>query len=457
MQEKQSDYFIKLLESNKDICAWQAITTRKRSAELYNIGDAVDALRYNETENHSLLLQTPATKGDPELLGEARLQGESLTQEEWMIMIDQSVQVSRYLQNPAYEMSPVWETLPQSHTRQNQSCSEKNNPAFADDVFITDESEAMPKLDALHTQLQSAQKSLSACRLAASELFLSSYKTSYINHRGLELNFYSTQVLWDFALLSPDGEQEIHRLKRSRSLAAMNLQETLQQEERLLLAAHGAAAAPCGDMPVVLADEALDTLFDFFLTQASGQALYHKYSSFEQDKNIFKEQDLQVQESLEPLTLRSNPDIEGNLSFIFFDELGYPLQPLTLIENNVLRNFAIDGKFSFYLKRPRTSALSAVEVACGSYSYESFLEDGTLEILRLSTFQPNPISGNFSGEIRLGFLHKNGKRIPVKGGSVSGNQQAFRFARYAHEQVQRENYLGTKGVWFQSLTIAGDT
>ena len=35
---------------------------------------------------------------------------------------------------------------------------------------------------------------------------------------------------------------------------------------------------------------------------------------------------------------------------------------------------------------------------------------------KFSTFQPNTISGAFSGEIRLGYLHKNGKKIPSKSG-----------------------------------------
>jgi predicted Zn-dependent protease len=72
-------------------------------------------------------------------------------------------------------------------------------------------------------------------------------------------------------------------------------------------------------------------------------------------------------------------------------------------------------------------------------------------------FNPNTISGAFSGEIRLGYLHKNGKKIPIKGGSVSGSTQAaFARALKSCETAQRAAYFGPKGVFFERLTIAGD-
>ena len=134
----------------------------------------------------------------------------------------------------------------------------------------------------------------------------------------------------------------------------------------------------------------------------------------------------------------------------FFEPLGYPLAPLSLIEDGHLKNFTIAGKFSYLLDKPRTSALSNVIVQAGVTSYDDFMEDGVFELLRFSTFHPNSITGAFSGEIRLGYWHKKRKKIPIKGGSVSGvSQKDFLRVRFSRESLQREGYYGPKGVFFE--------
>jgi PmbA protein len=75
---------------------------------------------------------------------------------------------------------------------------------------------------------------------------------------------------------------------------------------------------------------------------------------------------------------------------------------------------------------------------------------------RFSTFEPNPITGAFSGEIRTGYFWKNGRKRPIKGGSVSGTmQEAFKAAFFSREMIQRESYLGPEAVRVDNLDISG--
>lgn len=442
MQDIYSDYL-----QQKKIRAWQWITVEKKSAEIYSIFDKVDTVRYNETENNSLLINTFASDNalSEELHGEAHLRFEKMPKEftasDWQKQIDAAVERASYLQNPLYELSSPW-----------QSEFENKNPSFYEQENFTEETSAMQKVEQAYQAIENAKKNLHGCSLASNEIFFSVYQTHYRNHKDHRLSLPSTQVLWDFVILSPDETKEINFIKKARSLDLLQIEKTIAQESELLLSSLEARLPPTGNMPVVLADEALDTLFDFFSGQVSATALYHKYGSFEKEQAIFAEQ------PLEDLSLRTDPNLEGNLSFIFFDELGFPIKPVNLIEKNIVKNFSIDGKFSHYLRLPMTSAFTTTVVKTGMHSYDSFLQDGVLEILRLSTFQPSPISGSFSGEIRLGYLHKNGKKIPVKGGSVSGmSGEAFLKARYSKESEKRQNYFGPKGVYFESLTIAGES
>lgn len=429
--------FVDALNQNPKVKAWQWTSIKKKSVELYAIFDSIETLRYNQTENNSVVLNTFPLLMDENIHGETRLDFEKLPTDNWQTRIEKAVKRSAFGQNPVYSLSKPWQY-------------KGDNPSFFEQTTIENESQGMEQIEQLYSVFQRAQKKLH-CHAAANEFFLSTYQTHYQNSKKLYLSFPSTQILWDFVLLSPNQQKENHVIKKARSIDLLKIEETLFNEEKLLLSSLEATLPPTGKMSVVLADEALDTIFDFFSKQTSAAALYHKYGLFAKGNSVFEH------EPLEPLWLRSDPQIIGNLSFVFFDELGFPIAPVDLIENNIVKNFSIDGKFSAYLNLPMTSAFTTTVVKNGTFSYDSFLENNTLEILRLSTFQPNPISGDFSGEIRFAYLHKNGKKIPIKGGSVTGSSRKdFLKARYAKETELRSNYFGPKGIWFENLTIAGE-
>lgn len=70
---------------------------------------------------------------------------------------------------------------------------------------------------------------------------------------------------------------------------------------------------------------------------------------------------------------------------------------------------------------------------------------------------PFVITGNFVGEIRLGYEITPAGRRPIKGGSVSGNLfTALAGARFSQETSLQGAYLGPVGIRFPALTIAGE-
>ena len=69
---------------------------------------------------------------------------------------------------------------------------------------------------------------------------------------------------------------------------------------------------------------------------------------------------------------------------------------------------------------------------------------------------PNSITGDFVGEIRLGYEIEGNKKRPIKGGSISGNIfTALTNAYFSKETVFLGNYLGPKAIRFEELTISG--
>jgi predicted Zn-dependent protease len=83
------------------------------------------------------------------------------------------------------------------------------------------------------------------------------------------------------------------------------------------------------------------------------------------------------------------------------------------------------------------------------------LSTGVVEIVSFSSFVPNSLSGDFSAEIRLGYLYekKAGKlvKVPVRGAMFSGNVFKMLDAmRLSREQMTMERYKGPALVRFDA-------
>ena len=424
--------------------AWHLRYTLKESREVYAINGQWEAVRRNTVANHSLLLhrhpkhKTGGTKNVKKVIGESKADFQILG-EEWRQVVDDTITRAGLIENPEYDLPRAWEVEPR-----------KANPIY-DKALDHDIAQELTKVNQTLSELN--EDDLLGCRLASYEIFFEKYHTKIENSHGLGLRLPSTKILWDFVLISKNKEAEINRLSQRRFIKDFDWVNSLREEARQLIDLQEARLPPTGTFPVVMADEALDTIFDYFTKQADGNALYHKYSSFEEGASVYKDQ----KEALEPLTITTEPMLSGGMRSGFFEELGYPLRRVLMIEKGVLKNFTIGGKLSHLLDKPVTSSLSNTLVETGKTPYHDFLEDGVFELLRFSTFHPNPITGAFSGEIRLGYWHKGGQKIPIKGGSVSGvSQNHFLRARLSREAVQRESYYGPKGIYFEDLTLAGE-
>jgi predicted Zn-dependent protease len=62
-----------------------------------------------------------------------------------------------------------------------------------------------------------------------------------------------------------------------------------------------------------------------------------------------------------------------------------------------------------------------MDVTCGKHSIQEIERGNLLEVLDFSAFVVDASSGDFGGEIRLGYLVKDGVKTPISGGSVNGN------------------------------------
>ena len=95
-------------------------------------------------------------------------------------------------------------------------------------------------------------------------------------------------------------------------------------------------------------------------------------------------------------------------------------------------------------------------VSGGTESEADLREGDYLEVVEFSDFQCDYITGDIAGEIRLAYLHQDGKVIPVSGGSVSGSMADFvKTMRFSKETRQYNNHLIPSVTRLKDVTITG--
>jgi predicted Zn-dependent protease len=104
-----------------------------------------------------------------------------------------------------------------------------------------------------------------------------------------------------------------------------------------------------------------------------------------------------------------------------------------------------------------TGDFGNLEMPAGSTPASDLAADSHIEIAEFSWFNPNPITGDFASEIRLGYLVENGERKPFKGGLLIGNLlDALADVTWSSETGFYGHYFGPSAARFNYLQVAGE-
>lgn len=426
-------YIQSLVEILSGVSAWEIRRLRKKSNQRYLIFNQFESQRLVETEKFIVTLYKKYNCQKKMVLGESRVSlsaGENARER-----LAQGLEMASVVANPIFHLPEKGLSYDQVETADPEV---KEVPLF----FLDRIQEDFVKIP------------LDKVKRSSAEIFIEDNEVFLINSRGLEKETAATEILVDFVLLAEKGqslEGESQGSKRVRFYKDLHLTEMVEQYAQYARESLEAQIPPEGTFSVVFSEEALDTLFNFFCLQASGPARYQHWTQMTLGKPVI------VDPKGDTLNLTSNPGLWGGIKSRSFDDNGLPLYRVNVIKDNLFERRMNSKRYADYLGEEPTGEFSNIEVGTGAKSVKELFEGPCYHLLRFSTFEPNPITGAFSGEIRTGYFLKDGQKIPIKGGSVSGiMQKAFKEAFFSQERTQREAYLGPKAVRIEELEIAGN-
>ena len=449
------------LERNDAVHDWTLRRRTVRSVQLYLIGQEIENVREVQTEEYDLEVfndhpfpESFKDRGGAAPSGNARGVA-SLT----LVAADRgrleervadAVTMASLVHNPTFSL-PEHGSYP--------------DVPLADPLLATADSRRNA-VTAWADELRAAVGREEGVRLSAAELFLTLTESELRNSRGINVATSGTRVLTELVLLTKgqegSEEAEFFRQVEARRLADLKLDEVVAESAKAARDTLRARAPKTRVGPVVLSGEALVTLFEAFGFHASARAAYMKLASVEPGQSVLGEREVKG----DPLTIRSNALRPYALGAHRFDGDGVPGQDVLLIENGVLRQRIASHRYAQYLNVPVTGESGTTEVLPGTTPLGELLRGPVLHVVKFSSPEVDPVTGDFGSEIRLGYEIDGDETVPVKGGSVSGNVfDAFADARFSSGTVSQVaagfsagggDYYGPEAVRFASLRVAGE-
>ncbi|MFL5735367.1 MAG: metallopeptidase TldD-related protein [Chloroflexia bacterium] len=446
MQEDHLDTILTTLAHHPRVSDWVARRIMQTGTQLFLIGTEPEALRHVSTERYEITVYSDHERGR----GKTTV---SLTAAEMPILdkrLDEAAFMAGLSGNPPYAL-PGPEPLP--------------------DVKLSDEAIATPEgaessAARLRSEVVEAVQSERAVRLSSLEAFLESGEVTLRSSTGVEAVSRGTKVTLDLALISrrpSNGEEsESQETWARRRLDDLDVPGLVRRQAGYARDSLDATLPPTGQYPVVIGAEALQGLLRPITFRASAAARFARYSPWEIGQRVLAAGEGAEEAELtpDPVALISDATLPFGTRSRVFDDEGVPGKRITLIEDGTLKNYWAEQRYATYLGVPATGPTGTLVLNGGKQTERELLAPTSGPICHVVTFSfmdPDDITGDFSGEIRLGYLITSEGTKPIKGGTVSGNIfSAFARARLSSDTVFLGEYRGPSVVRFDNQTLTGN-
>lgn len=174
---------------------------------------------------------------------------------------------------------------------------------------------------------------------------------------------------------------------------------------------------------IILEPHAVASLVSILMSNLYGDNVYHKRSRFSKIGDSI---------ASESFTLIDDATLEGKLGSYSFDGEGNPSQRTVLIEDGILKGFLFDETYAKLMNAKSTGNAVRDFRTVPHIGSSNVIIDGKRENLEdlekavvvkrvFGEHTANPLSGDFSLTIELGYLIENGEVKPFKDNMFAGN------------------------------------
>lgn len=425
MSEKNLEQLLGILKAS-GADAWEVADINERGWEFYFIRHQLDQHRTKAVDSFSVKVYRNLENG--QFLGSASAKiSPDASKEEMRRIVDGLCRDASYVKNPFYTLNGP---------AVNHEAAE---PAPMDMKAVCgDFLRVMRSLPETETE-----------DLNSYEIFVSEIRRRFLNSEGVDVtSVYPSSMVEAVVNARRDGHEiELYRLLKSGTCDPEQLSRELA--EALTYGRDKLVASPTpalGKADVIFSTDPARELYVYFLSRLNTSMVYRGMSDW-------KTGDMVAPENLTLRAVRTLPNSSWNTPY---DEEGAPVRDLTLIDHGKAAGYWGPRQFSQYMKVNDSFDVYNAAVSGGTESAEELRTGDYLEVVEFSDFQVDDITGDIAGEIRLAYLHRDGKVTPVSGGSVSGSMtELAKTMRFSAESRQYNCHLIPAVTRLQGVTVTG--
>lgn len=424
MADRHLEQLLNILKSS-GADAWEVTDTNERGWEFYFIRHLLDQHRTKAVDSFSVKVYKKLEDG--KFLGSASAQiAPDASEEEMRRTVEGLCRDASYVRNPFY-------TLNKPAEAETAETAPMDMKAVCGDFL-----RAMQSLPETETE-----------DLNSYEIFVSEIRRRFLNSEGIDVtDVYPSSMVEAVVNARKDGHEiELYRMLKSgtcdREQLTRDLAEALTYGRDKLIASPTPAL---NKMDVVFSTDPARELYYYFIDRLMTSLVYRGISDW-------KTGDTVAPENLTLKAVRFLPNSSENAAY---DAEGAPIRDLTLIDRGKAASYWGGRQFSQYLGMEDSFIASNFAISGGTESEAELRTGDYLEVVEFSDFQVDFVTGDLGGEIRLGYLHKDGIVTPVSGGSVSGSMAKMAGAlRFSKELRQYDSLLIPSVTRLKDVTITG--
>ncbi len=430
----------RLLGERPGVHAWKIHQRQVESVELFFVRRSLDMHRAKQVLHLDLTLYHDFREEGRDWRGSSTLRvPPSAAPAEILQLIERGLEAARFARNPPYPLVPPVAAAAMAPVATGAPPLEQR---------------VEPAIRALYREDRHPQGGINSA-----ELFLSRVEHRLLNSEGLEVRFRQDLGLLELITTWQGSREEVELYEQERfcglpeELLARTVREQLEAGRDRALAQPTPGRE---DLPVLLVGEPVRALLAYYRDQTSAENVYRQVSTAVVGRPLHPGSAAAGPSAADAVTLRLDPALDGSPDSTPFDGDGFPLAPVTVLEQGIVRRLWGSLRFCHYLGAPPTGEIGNFLVEPGSRPLRELASRPHLELRRFSDFRCNTATGDFGGEIRLGYLVDGGRRTPITGGSIGGNllevQQGMLLSR---ELQQKENFRGPRALLLPGVAVAG--
>ncbi len=429
----------KYLQQFKDqLSDWKINISKTEGREIYLIGNTVDMARVKNIENVRLTVYKDFKHQAKTCRGSAStIIHPTMNDSEMEETIQKAIYAAGFVKN---EHFPIVNHV---------VCI--NYPGGSS-TPLQELTEIMPRW--IQEILEPSQE-MNGVSINSAELFLNLKEETILNSKGLSVNFIQPSISIE-CITQAQGLQEEIELNDDIRLA--DLKEGILKSKimQLLRYTHDRSKAvllpKVDEVPVILSGDCVGDLLQYYLHRLSARFIHENISDTDIGENI---QGDQVEGDL--ITLYLDPQLPGSYYSRPFDTDGFPLHRFRLIHQGAVERYWGDIQYSHYIHTAPTGQWCNISVESGSSTLQQMKAEPFLEITHFSDFQTDYITGDFGGEIRLGYYFDGSRLQPVYGGSIAGNLKKIHHQMtLSKEKRLLKKYYGPCSIKLKGVNVAGN-